>query len=142
MLVFINDLGTKTQIFLDQNNKVARKSQIGEDRALRAENDGPPDAKTESLGTKTIEGVNVEGTRTTFEIPAGQLGNAKPIQVVSEKWYSPELKVVVMSRHVDPLAGEHVFKLVNIKRAEPSADLFAIPAGYRIENQPDRRPRD
>ena len=102
----------------------------------------PPDAKTESLGTKTIDGIKVEGTRVTFEIPSGQLGNDKPIQVVSERWFSPELQVLMMSRHLDPLAGEHVFKLTNIKRAEPSADLFAIPSGFRIENAPEKRPEE
>ena len=138
MLVFINDFGVKSQYFLDVNNKVARKNHIGDNRGPMPDKDGPPDAKTESLGTRTIEGVSAEGTRSTFEIPAGQIGNAKPIQVVSEKWFSPELQVVVMSRHMDPLAGEHVFKLVNIKRGEPSADLFTIPSGYRIENGPER----
>ncbi|HRA40493.1 MAG TPA: hypothetical protein PK108_08055, partial [Pyrinomonadaceae bacterium] len=58
----------------------------------------------------------------------------KPIQVISEKWFSPELQVVVMSRHLDPLAGEHIFRLINIKRTEPAAELFSVPAGYKIEN--------
>ena len=69
-----------------------------------------------------------------MEIPAGQIGNDKPIQVISEKWFSPELQVVVMSRHLDPLAGEHIFRLINIKRTEPAAELFSVPAGYKIEN--------
>jgi len=54
--------------------------------------------------------------------------------VISEKWFSPELQVVVMSRHLDPLAGEHIFRLINIKRTEPAAELFSVPAGYKIEN--------
>lgn len=140
MLVFINDFAAKTQYFLDLNNKVARKSPVDSDmRPPRPNNDGPEDAKTESLGTRTIEGVACEGTRTTFEIPVGQIGNSKPIQVVTEKWFSPELQAVVMSRHTDPLAGEHVFKLVNIRRAEPAADLFAVPAGFKTEEH--RAPR-
>ena len=136
MLVFINDFAARTQYFLDINNRVARQHGIGGNPPN--EPGTPPDAKTESLGTKTIEGVTVEGTRTTFEIPAGQLGNDKPIQVVSEKWFSPELQMIVYSRHLDPLAGEHVFKLVNIKRSEPSADLFAVPSGFRIEKGPGK----
>lgn len=136
MLVFINDFAARTQYFLDMNNKVARQHGIGGNPPN--EPGTPPDAKTESLGTKTIEGVQVEGTRTTFEIPAGQLGNDKPIQVVSEKWFSPELQMIVYSRHLDPVAGEHVFKLVNIKRTEPSADLFAVPSGFRIEKGPGK----
>ncbi len=134
-LVFINDFPGRTHYFLDLNRKIARKNPLPENRPFLPE----PEAKggkTESLGTKTIEGVAVEGTRTTFEIPAGQIGNDKPIPVVTEKWFSPELQVVVYSRHVDPIAGEHIFRLVNIKKSEPSADLFVVPNGFRIENQP------
>ncbi len=132
-MVFINDFGTRTQYFLDVNNKVAHRHSINARQPPPAESAGPPDSVSESLGQKTIEGVAVEGTRTTFQIPAGQLGNASPIQVVTERWYSPDLQLVVMTRHIDPLAGEHIFKLVNIRQAEPAADLFVVPAGYKVE---------
>lgn len=138
-LVFINDFATNTQYFLDLNNKVARRNRIGQGGPPRDEPNAPAEAKTESLGTKTIEGVSAEGTRITFEIPAGHIGNDKPIQVVTENWFSPELQLMVMSRHLDPLSGEHVFRLINIKRAEPAADLFTVPSGFRVENAPDRQ---
>lgn len=139
MLVFINNFADRTQTFLDLNNKVAHTNPIrGEIVSPMAPRE-PKDAKTESLATQTMEGIKVEGTRTTFEIPVGELGNEKPIQVVTETWYSPELQVVVMSRHVDPIAGEHVFRLTNIKRAEPSPDLFTVPTGFRVEKAGDRR---
>ena len=138
-LVFINDFVGHTQYFLDMNSKVARKHGIGGNPPR--EPGTPPDSKSESLGTKTIEGVQAEGTRVTFEIPRGQIGNDKAIQVVTENWFSPELQMMVMSRHLDPLAGEHIFKLVNIKRTEPSVDLFTVPSGFRIETGgPQRRP--
>jgi hypothetical protein len=143
-LVFINDFANRTQTFLDANNKTARTHTIGD--GPRPEGPGGPAArsgeKTESLGTKTIDGVKVEGTRITFEIPAGHLGNDKPIEVVTENWFSPELGVMVMSRHIDPIAGEHVFRLTNIKLGEPSADLFTVPQGYKLETDPDRRPHE
>src|SRR5262249_2199242 len=50
------------------------------------------DVKTEPLGKKTIEGIEVEGMRTTITIPAGQIGNERPIEVVNEQWFSPVLK--------------------------------------------------
>ena len=105
-----------------------------DNQARPSELEDRPDAKTVSDGTKTIEGVSCNFTRTEHEIPAGQVGNEKPLKVVSEKCFSPELQVVIMSLHQDPLSGLHVFKLKKIKRAEPAADLFAIPAGYRVEN--------
>ena len=137
MLVFINDFANKSQIFLDINNKTARKSNLGGGQGP-LEPGQPEDAKTESLGTKMIDGISVEGTRVTFEIPAGQIGNDKAIQVVSERWFSPELQLLVMSKHTDPLAGEHTFRLLNIKRSEPSPDLFVIPSGFKIENASNR----
>lgn len=134
-LVFINDFAQKTQYFFDLDNKIARK--IGLDGTPREEPQNP-DAKSDSLGTKTIEGVSVEGTRLTYELPAGQIGNDKPIQIVTENWYSPELQVIVMSRHLDPLSGEHIFRLANIKRTEPAASLFAVPAGFKVAEKPGR----
>ncbi|HVE58705.1 MAG TPA: hypothetical protein VNB22_17865 [Pyrinomonadaceae bacterium] len=134
-LVFINDFVGKTHYFLDLNRKIARKNPLPENRPLLPDTE-PKNGKTESLGTKTLEGVTVEGTRTTFEIPVGQIGNDKPIEVVTEKWFSPDLQVVVWSRHLDPLSGEHIFRLVNIKKGEPAADLFSVPNDFKIENSP------
>jgi hypothetical protein len=86
----------------------------------------------ESLGTQFMEGVVVEGTRTTVTIPAGQIGNELPIHIVSERWHSPELKALVMSRQADPRFGETTYRLTNIARAEPSPQLFEIPADFTV----------
>ena len=92
------------------------------------------DYKTEQLEPRTIEGLRAEGTRTTVTIPAGAIGNALPIEVISERWYSPELQIVLMTRRSDPRVGETIYRLTNIVRGEPSADLFRIPADFRIED--------
>lgn len=89
-------------------------------------------AKKESLGKQTIEGVIAEGTRTTIEVPAGQIGNDKPIFVVTERWFSPELQMVILSKHTDPFIGEVTFRLVNIKLGEPSPDFFKVPNDYKF----------
>jgi hypothetical protein len=133
MLVFITDLANRSQIFLDTNNKIARKNKLMD--MPPPEPPAPKDAQTESLGTKTVEGVSAVGTKNTFEI---RLPGGKIAQAVSERWFSPELQTVVMSRHIDPMSGEHLFKLVNIKLGEPRADLFSVPAGYRLESRPGR----
>ena len=93
----------------------------------------------ESLGTQTMEGVNAEGSRTTSTIEAGAVGNDRPIQVVSERWYSPDLQTAVMTRLNDPRTGEEVFRLTNIRRAEPGAYLFQVPAGYRMADQKEQK---
>ena len=86
--------------------------------------------KTEDLGKQVMEGLSVEGTRTTLTIPAGQIGNERPIEIVSERWYSPDLQMVIMSKHSDPRMGETVFTVTNISRANPDASLFQVPPGY------------
>jgi len=96
------------------------------------------DAQKEALGKQVIEGIQAEGTRSTITIEAGKMGNELPIQIVSERWYSPELQVVVMSKHTDPRMGETVYRLTNITRGEPAASLFEIPADYKLEEGPAR----
>ncbi len=142
VMIYINDIVAGTQIYLDHANKSAYKVEIGDGRSSRSGKMSVPNTKSESLGVKTIEGVSAEGTRTVFEIPAGHIGNSQPIQVIDEQWFSPDLGVTVLSRHVDPLIGEHVFKLVNIKQAEPSADLFTVPSGYKVNSRTNRRHED
>jgi hypothetical protein len=132
-LIVINDFVARAQYSLDLNKKVAVRSEIGNEPMPFPAKNTPPGVRSESLGTKNIDGVSVEGTRLIHEIPAGRLGNAKPIEVITENWFSPELQVMVMSRHLDPVAGEHVFRLTNIKRSEPSGDLFAVPAGFKVQ---------
>jgi hypothetical protein len=89
-------------------------------------------ANTEPLGKRMIEGVEAEGTRTTFTTPAGEIGNERPIVSESERWYSPELKVTVMTRHSDPRTGENTYKLTNLRRGEPGAALFQPPPDYKV----------
>lgn len=95
--------------------------------------------QTDSLGTQTIEGVRAEGQRTTTTIPPGAIGNQQPIEIVSERWFSPELQVVVLTRRSDPRFGETVYRLTSIMRAEPPATLFQVPPDYRIE-EPELKP--
>jgi hypothetical protein len=91
------------------------------------------ETKTEKLEARNVEGVQAEGSRTTTTIPAGELGNEQPIQIVNERWYSPELQVIVMTRHSDPRFGETTYKLTNIQRGEPSAALFQVPSDYTLK---------
>lgn len=99
----------------------------------------PENLKTEALGKQNIEGVEAEGTRSTFTIPAGEIGNEQPINIVTESWYSPELQVTVMRKHTDPRQGEMIYRLTNIRRAEPDASLFTVPADYTVkENLPSK----
>ena len=94
------------------------------------------DTKSEKLEARNVEGVQAEGVRVTTTIPAGEVGNEQPIQIVNERWYSPELQIVVMTRHSDPRFGETTYRLTNIQRAEPSPALFQVPSDYSVKEGP------
>ena len=90
---------------------------------------------TGSLGNSSSKGVEADGTRSTLTIPAGEIGNERAIEIVSERWYSPELQTVVMTRHSDPRFGETTYKLTNISRTEPDRSLFELPAGFTLKEE-------
>ena len=79
------------------------------------------------------------GTRTTTTIPAGTIGNEQPILIVAEQWFSPDLKVLVMTKHSDPRTGETTYRLTNIVQTEPARSLFEVPADYTLKDSVIRR---
>lgn len=141
--VMIHDPVAGTHFVLDPSAKTARQMPMhgrgdrergGPDamEGKRAHGDSANVTK-ESLGTQTIEGVVATGTRITRTIPAGEIGNDKPIQIVSERWFSNDLQTMVMSKHSDPRWGTSTFQLTNISRTEPAASLFQVPADYAVK---------
>lgn len=91
------------------------------------------DIQKESLGTQNIEGVIAQGTRSTQTIPAGSIGNERPIVSITESWYSPELQMTVLTRNSDPRYGETVHRLTNIHTGDPDPAIFTVPAGVKTQ---------
>jgi uncharacterized protein YecT (DUF1311 family) len=94
--------------------------------------DGKSVLKRESLGGKTIDGVQVTGTRETTTFVAGAFGNDKPVVVTKEIWYSPELQFNLLVTRDDPRNGTQKFEVTDLKLGEPGEEWFAIPDGYRV----------
>jgi hypothetical protein len=90
------------------------------------------------LGSQVIEGVVANGVRTSFTIPAGQIGNDRPLTVMTEVWTSPDLRAVVYSKRTDPRTGEQTFRLTDIQRTEPDASLFTVPSDFTMSDGPQR----
>jgi len=144
-MVSIHDPVAGTAFILHADTKVAEQLPLPPKRPKNAENlqskfeahfqqeiaDGT--LKKEDLGTQTINGVTAQGTRYTRIIPAGQIGNANPITVVNEQWYSPDLQAVVKIVRNDPRFGQSTFTLTNIQRSEPAASLFTVPSDYTVK---------
>ncbi len=104
--------------------------------------------KEEDLGSTTINGTQARGTRITHTIPARVSGTGKPVHMVDEVWFSEELQMNVMEQHSDGRGGLQTLAILSIKREEPDATLFEVPAGYKTEkitpplnapSHPDRR---
>ncbi len=141
--IVIHDPAAGASFMLEPEEKIARKltapaaeklAAMKDRFAARRENmEASGELKTESLGTQTIEGVAAEGTRYTRVIPAGQIGNEKPIEIVSERWFSKDLQETVMIKRSDPRFGTTTYRLTNIQRQEPAATLFQVPADYTVK---------
>ncbi len=144
-IVVIQDPVARVGYSLEPDQKIARKMSFA--GRMPPSNGKPMDRmnnrlqkeladgslKQEDLGTQTINGVTATGTRYTHTIPAGQIGNEKPIAVVSERWYSDDLQIVVKSTRTDPRFGTTTYTVTNIQRTEPAATLFTVPADYTVQ---------
>jgi hypothetical protein len=159
VFIDISDPVAHVHYMLNTANKTAQKQAIATRESRRALNAPPgrlavppppppsaparetanvevPKAAIEKLGSDTIEGLVVEGTRHTTTWPAGSMmGNDRPFSEVRETWTSTDLKIVVLSKHSDPRSGEHTTRLVNVSREEPDASLFQPPADYTVTEE-------
>ncbi|HEY3767290.1 MAG TPA: hypothetical protein VGN44_01345 [Candidatus Angelobacter sp.] len=93
---------------------------------------------SEDIGTMTVEGFTVTGTRTLLTMPAGSMGNDKPIITTIEHWYSPDLKMVLLNSSENPESGKNLYKLINIHSGNPDPLLFQVPADFEVKENPQR----
>jgi hypothetical protein len=85
---------------------------------------------SETLPAKSINNVWVKGTRVTVTIPAGSVGNDRDLKVVSERWMSDDLKLLIKTSNDDPRFGTTTYELTNIVQKEPDPSLFKLPEDY------------
>jgi hypothetical protein len=145
--VMIHDPVAQKHYILDPESKTARvmgphgHGDAGSPDAMaeKHEHGDSGNVTKESLGTQTIAGVAATGTRITRTIPAGEIGNDKPIVIVTERWYSNDLQTMVMTKHSDPRWGTSTFTLTDISRTEPASSLFQVPADYTVKQGGEHR---
>jgi TonB family protein len=87
---------------------------------------------TQQLGKQMVEGSECDGERVVTTIPTGAIGNDRPIETVNETWYSPELKIMILSKRGDPRFGESTYSVTNIIRSEPDAALYQPTSEYKL----------
>jgi len=97
----------------------------GSDRSARTQ--------TENLGTQTMQGLEVRGSRTTTTWPVGTLdNNDHEVVTTEESWWAPALAgVLISSKTSRPQLTEN-HSVSDVKPGDPDASLFAPPSGYRI----------
>jgi hypothetical protein len=138
-MVIIMDPVAGKRYVLNPQKKTAHEMPLHPPKAPSTNASGEPparpgeDVSTESLGTKTILGLQATGTRVTRTIPAGQIGNAKPISVVTERWVSSDLQIPLSTTHTDPMVGTMTTTVTSVTRGEPDASLFQVPSDYKVE---------
>jgi len=148
-VIFINDVVSGTQYILEPDRKIAHEVRLMRQgarargkRAAGAAADAQVwvrngsaggDVRSTSLGTQTVNGVEAQGTRYTQTIPAGAIGNEKPIVITTERWYSPELQMYVLTKTTDPVRGDSVRQLTNIQMGAPDPSLFQVPPDYTMK---------
>ena len=93
---------------------------------------GRPDFKSESLGTQIMQGIEVQGQRTTTTWSRESQGSDKDLISVNEMWTSKALGIAVMIKRTDFRWGTDTQQLENIQREEPDASLFVVPPDYHI----------
>ena len=148
MSVIIRDPVAGVEYFLSPREHTARQMAMhlppGDDNTrtsvtrleMRPESNRPQTKITvENLGTQTIEGLLVEGKKTTMIIPPNAQGNDRPFEVVTERWFSKELETYILIKTNDPRSGEHTTKTTITDRSEPDPSLFQVPAEYTIEQR-------
>ena len=156
--VTIYDPVAKLRVVLDPATKTARKSNSGtlffansgstvfttlfervgiaqNERANPATLKGVMAETTENLGSQSVNGVTAQGIRTTMTIPKGQIGNNRDIKVLTERWTSNDLQMLVKSINSDPRFGDTTYQLTKVIQSAPDPALFQIPADYTVTDQ-------
>jgi hypothetical protein len=141
--IFIDDPVARTAYVLDPHEKIAHTVSSLREVTLKLDTvanvklpklDENHDIVADPLGTKNIQGVTCIGKRQTITIPAGQVGNERPIAIVTETWTSPDIEAIVQSSTTDPRFGQSTYTLQNLQLKDQPIALFTLPSDYRNVN--------
>lgn len=90
---------------------------------------------SQELGTQTVAGLLLRGTRKQRIVPAASSGTGREITITDDYWYSDELRVYLVLRHNDPRTGEQTVGIVAVERGEPNSANFQIPSDYKLVDE-------
>jgi len=87
---------------------------------------------TEDLGRRTIDNLEVLGSREVTILKAGAIGNETPQPIIKEFWYSPHLQINLIVKRFDPRSGQQNFTASDVSLTEPNPALLEPPADFRM----------
>jgi hypothetical protein len=91
--------------------------------------------QTENLGTQTMFGVKVIGTRNTTTYPVGTYqGNDQPVTQTNEMWRAAQYNIVLLSKNSGP-ESDSTMSMADFSPNEPDPSLFQVPPGYQIVDE-------
>ncbi len=99
-----------------------------------------PETITENIGSDSIEGLPVRGLRVSQTYHPGALGNDRPLTIITESWYSGDLKINLLTKRADPRYGVQTVRVTELVRQEPDSTLFAIPDEYKLIEETVQQP--
>ncbi|HTS46321.1 MAG TPA: hypothetical protein VMH05_00170 [Bryobacteraceae bacterium] len=102
---------------------------IGPGGVELAQEPGVRTSKTESLGKRTIEGLDLDASLTTITVEG-----RRTITGTDEQWGSKELGLIGF-RHISALGVQTTSQIQNTTRTEPDPSLFSIPPDYSIQDE-------
>jgi hypothetical protein len=133
----LSDPVARTRCHLDAQNRVAHCS-LAEFSFPSPNIDALPPAMafvdsgpSEPLGPRTIDGVDTVGRRTRETVEY----RGERVTVVSETWFSTDLRITMLRHTVDPRFGESTYRLEGFSRAEPDPGAFYPPSGYVVQQE-------
>jgi hypothetical protein len=132
----IYDPSSRLSIFTEPMTRLAREQILTRPPAMTP---GPtvvgpklPGTVETDLGSQQMNDVELRGLRRERTIPADRSGTGKPVVITDDYWYAPQLSIYLIVRHDDPRTGEQMIAVTDVDAHEPDAELFAIPAGYKV----------
>lgn len=134
----IYDPETRISVFLDPMTRLARQQVLPQPsnqsgKAHRVPT--MPGMVETDLGSQVLDGVVLRGLRKSRTLPAEMSGTGKPLVIVDEYWYSTDLGIDMIIRHEDPRTGEQMVAVTEVKRGEPDASIFQVPANYKLVDE-------
>jgi hypothetical protein len=121
---------TRIRTLCDPTLRIARRQFVPEQP--KSNSFPNPFMRIEDLGVTTLNDLQATGTRRIYTVSAAAGRTGNPIDVEDEEWYSDDLHMNLLVRHSDPRVGIQTIGVSDLKREEPPAAMFQVPAGYQI----------